>query len=136
MGVQHRVRSCRDYICLTADLSNMNMIPLLSIALLGLVSSAPQSGRSFPNNNQNSPNTNTRFFTGNQALDSAAAGAALGLAGQYISNQIFNPCRSGNRGGNRNQQGTNNRIFGNSNIGNGLLGLLGGFAAGSIINNA
>merc|ERR1712060_722110 len=107
----------------------MNLIPLLSLALLGLVSSAPQGRRfnnqnsnnnRFPNNNQNSPNTNTRFFTGNQALDSAAAGAALGLATQYISNQVFNPCR--NRGG-------NTRFFGgNSNIGNGLLGFLGGFA--------
>ena len=34
----------------------------------------PQQGRS---QNQNSPNT--RFFTGNQAIDSAAWGAALGF---------------------------------------------------------
>merc|ERR1712060_467702 len=115
----------------------MNLIPLLSLALLGLVSSAPQGRRfnnqnsnnnRFPNNNQNSPNTNTRFFTGNQALDSAAAGAALGLATQYISNQVFNPCR--NRGGNR-----GSTRFGNNNLANGFLGFLGGFATGAIINN-
>merc|ERR1712012_215721 len=47
--------------------------------------------------NQNSPNT--RFFTGNQAIDSAAWGAALGAGTQYFANQVFNPCR--NRGGTR-----------------------------------
>merc|ERR1712233_308457 len=40
---------------------------------------------------------NTRFFTGNQAIDSAAWGAALGAGTQYFANQVFNPCR--NRGG-------------------------------------
>merc|ERR1712107_744725 len=55
----------------------------------------PQQGRS---QNQNSPNT--RFFTGNQAIDSAAWGAALGAGTQYFANQVFNPCR--NRGGTRN----------------------------------
>merc|ERR1712107_143569 len=54
----------------------------------------PQQGRS---QNQNSPNT--RFFTGNQAIDSAAWGAALGAGTQYFANQVFNPCR--NRGGTR-----------------------------------
>merc|ERR1712173_522310 len=57
--------------------------------------------------NQNSPNT--RFLTGNQAIDSAAWGAALGAGTQYFANQVFNPCR--NRGGTRNSnnKGTNNR---------------------------
>merc|ERR1712004_887059 len=48
---------------------------------------------------------------------------------QYFANQVFNPCR--NRGGTRNSNNkganTNNRIFGNSNIDNGILGFLGGF---------
>merc|ERR1739842_87198 len=56
---------------------------------------------------------------------------------QYFANQVFNPCR--NRGGTRNSnnKGTNNRIFGtNSNIDNGILGFLGGFAAASVAQNA
>merc|ERR1711937_779606 len=56
----------------------------------------------------------TRFFTGNNAIDAGAAGAALGVATQYFTNQIFNPCtRGGNRGGTRN---TNNRIFGGQTL--------------------
>jgi len=35
-----------------------------------------------------SNNANTRFFTGNQALDAGLAGAAAGFAGQYIANQV------------------------------------------------
>merc|ERR1712012_598115 len=75
-------------------------------------------------------NPNTRFFTGNGALDAGLAGAAAGVAGQYITNQIFNPCR--NRNNNRGQ--TNNRIFG-GNTGNFLLGAAAGFAGASLANN-
>merc|ERR1711868_26985 len=75
-------------------------------------------------------NPNTRFFTGNGALDAGLAGAAAGVAGQYIANQIFNPCR--NRNNNRGQ--TNNRIFG-QNTGNFLLGAAAGFAGASLANN-
>merc|ERR1712126_309611 len=75
-------------------------------------------------------NPNTRFFTGNGALDAGLAGAAAGVAGQYITNQIFNPCR--NRINNRGQ--TNNRIFG-GNTGNFLLGAAAGFAGASLANN-
>merc|ERR1711978_360050 len=78
-----------------------------------------------------SNNANTRFFTGNGALDAGLAGAAAGFAGQYIANQVFNPCT---RGGNRNKN-TNNRIFG-GNTGNFLLGAAGGFAAASIAHAA
>jgi len=64
--------------------------------------------------------------------------AALGAGTQYFANQVFNPCR--NRGGTRNSNtkgaNTNNRIFGNSNIDNGILGFLGGFAAASVAQNA
>merc|ERR1711963_419655 len=77
-------------------------------------------------------NPNTRFFTGNGALDAGLAVAAAGVAGQYITTQIFNPCRNRNRNNNRGQ--TNNRIFG-GNTGNFLLGAAGGFAGASLANN-
>merc|ERR1719208_259474 len=70
-------------------------------------------------------NPNTRFFTGNQPLDAGLAGAAAGVAGQYITNQLLNPCRNTNRGQ------TNNRIFG-GNTGNFLLGAAAGFAGASL----
>merc|ERR1712062_477156 len=76
----------------------------------------------------------TRFFTGNNALDAGAAGAALGVGTQYFANQIFNPCT---RGGTRNNnRGTNNRIFGGQTLQNGALGFLAGFAGAALVNNA
>merc|ERR1712029_1134590 len=39
-------------------------------------------------------NPNTRFFTGNAPLDAGLAGAAAGVAGQYITNQLLNPCKT------------------------------------------
>merc|ERR1712048_713878 len=76
----------------------------------------------------------TRFFTGNNALDAGAAGAALGVGAQYFANQIFNPCpRGGTRNNNR---GTNNRIFGGQTLQNGALGFLAGFAGAALVNNA
>merc|ERR1712213_172140 len=91
--------------------------------LLAVSSSAPQRRR-----NQN--NVNTKFFTGNNAIDSAAWGAALGAGTQYFANQVLNPCRGGN-------QGTNTRFFlGNNNpVGNGLLGFLGGFGAAAVTHS-
>merc|ERR1712186_279279 len=99
--------------------------------LLAVSSSAPQRRR-----NQN--NVNTKFFTGNNAIDSAAWGAALGAGTQYFANQVFNPCRGGNRGGTRGgNQGTNTRFFlGNINpVGNGLLGFLGGFGTAAVTHS-
>merc|ERR1712168_1507911 len=76
----------------------------------------------------------TRFFTGNNAIDAGAAGAALGVGAQYFANQIFNPCtRGGNRNNNRN---TNNRIFGSQTLQNGALGFVAGFAGAALVNNA
>merc|ERR1711978_114246 len=46
---------------------------------------------------------NTRFFTGNNAIDAGAAGTALGVGAQYFANQFFNPCT---RGGTRVAPGT------------------------------
>merc|ERR1711874_601286 len=75
-----------------------------------------------------------QFFTGNNAIDAGAAGAALGVGAQYFANQIFNPCtRGGTRGGNK---GTNNRIFGGQTLQNGALGFLAGFAGAALVNNA
>ena len=97
---------------------------LAASCLVVLVSSAPQRRR-----NQN---VNTKFFTGNSAIDSTAWGAALGAGTQYFANQVsntsiafptsirsvlnfasqvFNPCRGGNRGGTRGgNKGTNTRF--------------------------
>merc|ERR1711963_927051 len=99
--------------------------------LLAVSSSAPQRRR-----NQN--NVNTKFFTGNNAIDSAAWGAALGAGTQYFANQVLNPCRGGNRGGTRGgNKGTNTRFFlGNNNpVGNGLLGFFGGFGAAAVTHS-
>merc|ERR1711922_29645 len=103
---------------------------LVASCLVVLVSSAPQRRR-----NQN---VNTKFFTGNSAIDSTAWGAALGAGTQYFANQVFNPCRGGNRGGTRGgNKGTNTRFFlGNNNpVGNGLLGFLGGFGAAAVTHS-
>merc|ERR1711928_264878 len=126
--------------CLTAEKKMQISLAVLA-SLLVLASTAPQGRPSLTRDrpqgrNQNPPNT--RFFTGNQAIDSAAWGAALGAGTQYFANQVFNPCR--NRGGTRNSNtkgaNTNIRIFGNSNIDNGILGFLGGFAAATVAQNA
>merc|ERR1712243_78830 len=84
--------------------SRMKFSQLLALfCLVVLVSSAPQRRR-----NQN---VNTKFFTGNSAIDSTAWGAALGAGTQYFANQVFNPCRGGNRGGTRGgNKGTNTRL--------------------------
>merc|ERR1711953_272473 len=106
----------------------MKLAPYVAVScLLAVSSSAPQRRR-----NQN--NVNTKFFTGNNAIDSAAWGAALGAGTQYFANQVLNPCRGGTRGGNK---GTNTRFFlGNNNqVGNGLLGFLGGFGAAAVTHS-
>merc|ERR1712090_105097 len=104
----------------------------LLLAVSGLLSLAlcPPQGRS--QNSNNSPNT--RFFTGNQALDSAAAGAALGLGASVLSNQVLNPCRNGGtRNSNQNQPST--RFGGNSAVTNGIFGAVAGFLGGQIAQN-
>ena len=93
----------------------------------GIGNLGPISTTRFFNGNQ-SP-LNTRFFTGNTALDAGIVGAAAGVATQYFSNQIFNPCSvvSGTR---NNNQGTNNRIFGSQAVQNGALGFVAGYTGG------
>merc|ERR1711862_692252 len=96
---------------------------LLAVVTIALGVPTPQRGGSRVGGRVGSSgNSNTRFFTGNQAIDSAAFGAAAGVAGNYLFNAVTNPCRSGNR--NQATKGTNNRIFGD----NFLLGAVGGFA--------
>ena len=99
---------------------------------LTTISAAPQRG----NNNQEASG-NTRFFTGNNNLDSAIAGAAIGAGASFLGNQILNPCRgNGNRNlGNSGSSDTNNRFLGNNGATNGLLGIIGGFIAGQVANN-
>merc|ERR1711874_870835 len=75
--------------------------------------------------------TSTRLFTGNSAIDAGAAGAALGAATQFFTNQVFNPCRGANRGVN-----TNTRFVNGETLQNGALGFLAGFAGSSLIINA
>merc|ERR1712168_1740311 len=75
----------------------------------------------------------TRLFTGNSAIDAGAAGAALGVAAQFIGRQIFNPCRGGTRGSNSN---TNTRFVNGETLQNGALGFLAGFAGSSLVSNA
>merc|ERR1712079_866342 len=95
---------------------------LAASCLVVLVSSAPQR--------RQNQNVNTKFFTGNSAIDSAAWGAALGAGTQYFANQVLNPCRGGNKG-------TNTRFFlGNNNpVGNGLVGFLGGFGTAAVTHS-
>ena len=90
-------------------------------------SAAPQRG----NNNEAG---NTRFFTGNNNLDSAIAGAAIGAGASFLGNQIFNPCRGNRNSGNTGSE-NNNRFLGNNGATNGLLGIIGGFIAGQVANN-
>ena len=64
--------------------SRMKFSQLLAAScLLVLASSAPQ-------NRRRNQNVNTKFFTGNSAIDSTAWGAALGAGTQYFANQVFN----------------------------------------------
>ena len=104
----------------------------LAVVSMTLAVPTPQRGGSRVGT-RNNGNTNTRFFTGNQAIDSAAFGAAAGVAGNYLFNAVTNPCRNGNR---NNNKGTNNRIFGGQTLQNGALGFLAGFAGAALVNNA
>ena len=105
------------------------MLPslLLTTGLALMSSAAPQRD----NNNEAS---NTRFFTGNNNLDSAIAGAAIGAGASFLGNQIFNPCRGNRNSGNKGSD-KNNRFLGNNGAINGLLGIIGGFIAGQVANN-
>ena len=105
------------------------MLPslLLTTGLALMSSAAPQR--------DNNEAGNTRFFTGNNNLDSAIAGAAIGAGASFLGNQIFNPCRGGGNRNSGNSGDTNTRFLGNNGATNGLLGIIGGFIAGQVANN-
>eukprot|EP00090_Calanus_glacialis_P019195 TRINITY_DN2953_c0_g1_i3.p1 TRINITY_DN2953_c0_g1~~TRINITY_DN2953_c0_g1_i3.p1 ORF type:complete len:131 (+),score=38.59 TRINITY_DN2953_c0_g1_i3:99-491(+) len=92
----------------------------------------PQRGGGRSISNRRPGRTQNRFIFG-QAGNAGIAGAALGAATQYFTNQVLNPCtRSNNRGSN-----TNNRFFtGNPTVDNGALGFVAGFASSALLNSA
>merc|ERR1712112_95728 len=112
----------------------MQVYLLLSFAMLGFAAASTWNAAPYTLVREKRSPQRTRFFTGNNAIDAGAAGAALGVAAQYFANQLFNPCT---RGGNRNKnKNTNNRIFGGQTLQNGALGFAAGFAGASLANNA
>merc|ERR1712038_530644 len=110
----------------------MQVYLLLSFAMLGITTASTWQAAPYTLLREKRSPQRTRFFTGNNAVDAGAAGAALGVAAQYFANQLFNPCR---RGGNRNKN-TNNRIFGGQTLQNAGLGFAAGFAGAALANNA
>merc|ERR1712060_27260 len=112
----------------------MQVSLLILLAMLGITTASTWQAAPYTLFREKRAAQRTRFFTGNNAVDAGAAGAALGVATQYFANQIFNPCtRGGTRGGNKN---TNNRIFGGQTLANGALGFAAGFARAALVNNA
>merc|ERR1712014_5772 len=116
----------------------MQVSLLILLAMLGITTASTWQAAPYTLFREKRAAQRTRFFTGNNAIDAGAAGAALGVATQYFANQIFNPCtRGGNRGGTRTgTKGTNNRIFGGQTLQNGALGFAAGFAGAALVNGA
>merc|ERR1712176_1315162 len=115
-------------------LLTMQVSLLILLAMLGITAASTWQAAPYTLFREKRAAQRTRFFTGNNAIDAGAAGAALGVATQYFTNQIFNPCtRGGTRGGTK---GTNNRIFGGQTIQNGALGFAAGFAGAALANAA
>merc|ERR1712102_265814 len=111
----------------------MQVYLLLGFAMFGCTTASTWQAAPYTLVREKRSPQRTRFFTGNNAIDAGAAGAALGVAAQYFANQLFNPCT---RGGNRNKnKNTNNRIFGGQTLQNGALGFAAGFAGASLANN-
>merc|ERR1712002_216085 len=101
---------------LSIDVDNMQVYLLMTFAMLGFTTASTWQAAPYTLLREKRSPQRTRFFTGNNALDAGAAGAALGVATQYFANQIFNPCT---RGGTRiNNKNTNNRIFGGQTLAN------------------
>eukprot|EP00090_Calanus_glacialis_P001528 TRINITY_DN110_c0_g1_i3.p1 TRINITY_DN110_c0_g1~~TRINITY_DN110_c0_g1_i3.p1 ORF type:complete len:116 (-),score=23.80 TRINITY_DN110_c0_g1_i3:380-727(-) len=109
----------------------MQVSLLIILAMLGFATASTWQAAPYTLFREKRSAQNTRFFTGNNFVDTAAAGgtgAALGVATQYFTNQIFNPCTS--------VRNTNNRIFGGQTLQNGALGFAAGFAGASLVNSA
>merc|ERR1712133_230275 len=112
----------------------MQVSLLILLTMLGITTASTWQAAPYTLFREKRAAQRTRFFTGNNAVDAGAAGAALGVATQYFANQILNPCtRGGTRGGNNN---TNNRIFGGQTLTNGALGFAAGFAGAALANSA
>merc|ERR1712050_78157 len=112
----------------------MQVSLLILLAMLGITTASTWQAAPYTLFREKRAAQRTRFFTGNNAIDAGAAGAALGVATQYFTNQIFNPCTRGvTRTGTK---GTNNRIFGGQTIQNGALGFAAGFAGAALANAA
>merc|ERR1712061_212348 len=106
----------------------MHVYLLLGFAMLGFSAASTWNAAPYTLVREKRSPQRTRFFTGNNAVDTGAAGAALGVAAQYFANQLFNPCR---RGGTRNKN-PNNRIFGGQTLQNAGLGFAAGFAGAAL----
>merc|ERR1711936_1209400 len=125
MGVKHQA---------LFSVFKMKVSLLILFAMLSIATASTWQAAPYTLFRQKRAAQRTRFFSGNNAVDAGAAGAALGVATQYFANQIFNPCtRGGTRGGNNN---TNNRIFGGQTLANGALGFAAGFAGAALVNSA
>merc|ERR1739848_640570 len=112
---------------------------LVTAALLGLAcsSSWPASPYKLLRETRAADAQRTRFFTGNNAVDSGAAGAALGVGAQYFLNQFLNPCTRVSVNPTSSNRKTNKRILGsNPTVTNGALGFLAGFATASLAHQA
>merc|ERR1712013_737853 len=110
-------------------LMGMQVSLLILLAMLGITTASTWQAAPYTLFREKRAAQRTRFFTGNNAVDAGAAGAALGVATRYFANQIFNPCT---RGGTRGNNKTNNRIFGGQTLANGALG----FAGAALVNSA
>jgi len=66
--------------------------------LVGLASGATSDGTALHLHRAlRSPQRNTRIFTNNPDLNSAAAGAFVGSLLSFAQNQVFNPCPKTNK---------------------------------------
>merc|ERR1711955_41370 len=114
-------------------MGTMQVSLLILLAMLGITTASTWQAAPYTLFREKRAAQRTRFFTGNNAVDAGAAGAALGVATQYFANQIFNPCTRGSTRGNNKQ--TNNRIFGGQTLANGALGFAAGFAGAALVNS-
>merc|ERR1719154_796813 len=111
----------------------MHVSLVVILTMLGLITASTWEAAPYTLYREKRSPQRTRFFTGNNAVDAGAAGAALGVTTQYFANQVFNP---GTRGGGTRNKNTNNRIFGGQTIQNGALGFAAGFAGAALVNSA
>merc|ERR1712002_1375521 len=73
---------------LSIDVDNMQVYLLMTFAMLGFTTASTWQAAPYTLLREKRSPQRTRFFTGNNALDAGAAGAALGVATQYFANQI------------------------------------------------